>query len=74
MSFQVPLAASIFITTFPRGVSFFQMSDRLGDFTQLIGTVDDGRDSAGLHEIVHDDQVLLRGLRDERNQFLVHEP
>jgi len=52
---------------FSPSVALFPISDRLGEFAQAITAVDRRRDSAGLHEIAQDGQVLIVGARDERD-------
>lgn len=58
---------------FSPGVPAFQISHRLGDFTQPIAPVDDRRDLAGLHELTHDYEVLLCGLGHHRTQPAAYE-
>ena len=49
-------------------VSFFPISDGLGDFTQLITLVDDRCDLSGQDELRQDGQVLWAGLREKRDK------
>jgi hypothetical protein len=59
---------------FPPSVSFFQISDSLRNFTQLVTPVDDRCYFSGRHELVHDGEVLSARSRQNRDQVLAHEP
>src|SRR2546425_3344514 len=50
-----------------------EVPDGLGDLAQRERSVDDGRDRAGLEELVQRLQVLLALGRDPRAQLLTHE-
>jgi hypothetical protein len=55
-------------------VFFCQIPNSLRDFTQAVALVDDRFYLSGLHELVHDDQVLFVRFRQKRDQFLAREP
>ena len=59
---------------FSSSVPFFQIPDSLRDFTQPVTLVDDQCYLSGLHELVHDDQVLFPRFRQKHNQVLAHQP
>jgi len=59
---------------FSSSVPFFQIPDGLRDLTQLVTLVDDRCYLSGLHDLVHDDQVLFARFRQKQDELLAHEP
>src|SRR5713101_7417067 len=59
---------------FSSGVSFFNISNSLRDFTQAVALFDDRGYFSGRHELAHDAQVCFAWSRQERDQLLTHEP
>src|SRR3712207_1974295 len=54
-------------------VSFFQITDGLGDLGERVSPVDDRCELAGLYELGEDGQILVVLAREERAQILPHE-
>src|SRR5918995_1757273 len=59
---------------FSSGVSFFQISDGLGDLGERVRPVDDRCELAGFDKLLEYDHILVVLLRDERDQLLAHDP
>src|SRR5439155_2895222 len=55
-------------------VSLFEIADGLGRFAQWVRSVDDRCDLPGLQELLQENQVLFRELRDEEQELLTDEP